>query len=76
MIISFLLSLFLEYEASLFLMILYGFLMQLVLLNVSKNKLKSLPESVGSCFSLEELHADGMFNSFSVILSMDAEFIW
>lgn len=49
--------------------------MQLVLLNVSKNKLKSLPESVGSCFSLEELHADGMFNSFSVILSMNAVFI-
>ncbi|KAB2628016.1 plant intracellular Ras-group-related LRR protein 7-like [Pyrus ussuriensis x Pyrus communis] len=34
------------------------FLMQLKLLNVSKNKLKSLPESIGSCFSLEELQAD------------------
>ena len=35
--------------------------MQLSLLNVSNNKLKYLPESVGSCFSLEELQANGMF---------------
>lgn len=33
--------------------------MQLVLLNVSNNKLKSLPESIGSCYSLEELQANG-----------------
>lgn len=39
-------------------------LMQLKLLNVSNNKLKSLPESIGSCFSLEELQADGMFKLF------------
>ena len=32
-----------------------------MLLNVSNNKLQSLPESVGSCFSLEELQANGMF---------------
>nr|DAD31422.1 TPA_asm: hypothetical protein HUJ06_010273 [Nelumbo nucifera] len=31
----------------------------LLLLNVSNNKLKSLPESIGSCFSLEELQANG-----------------
>lgn len=37
------------------------FIMQLVLLNVSDNKLKSLPESIGSCFSLEELQANGTF---------------
>ncbi|KAI4341462.1 hypothetical protein MLD38_026185 [Melastoma candidum] len=36
-----------------------GFFVQLLLLNVSNNKLKSLPESIGSCFSLEELQADG-----------------
>ncbi|GJW62150.1 plant intracellular Ras-group-related LRR protein 7 [Tanacetum coccineum] len=30
----------------------------LLLLNVSHNKLKSLPESVGNCFSLEELQAN------------------
>ncbi|GAA0166535.1 scaffold/adaptor protein [Lithospermum erythrorhizon] len=30
----------------------------LVLLNISNNKLKFLPESVGSCFSLEELQAN------------------
>ena len=35
--------------------------MQLVLLNVSNNRLKSLPESVGSCASLEEIQANGMF---------------
>ncbi|KAF8408185.1 hypothetical protein HHK36_007327 [Tetracentron sinense] len=33
--------------------------MQLLLLNVSNNKLKSLPESIGSCFSMEELQANG-----------------
>ena len=33
----------------------------LVNLNVSNNKLQSLPESVGSCFSLEELQANGVF---------------
>lgn len=38
--------------------------LQLLLLNVSNNKLKSLPESIGSCFSLEELQANGMFKSF------------
>ncbi|KAG7023222.1 Plant intracellular Ras-group-related LRR protein 7 [Cucurbita argyrosperma subsp. argyrosperma] len=32
--------------------------MQLLLINVSNNKLISLPESVGSCFSLEELQAN------------------
>lgn len=36
--------------------------MQLLILNVSNNKLKSLPESIGSCFSLEELQANGRFN--------------
>ena len=35
--------------------------MQLQLLDVSNNKLKSLPESIGSCFSLEELQANGKF---------------
>jgi hypothetical protein len=35
--------------------------MQLLILNVSNNKLQSLPESIGSCFSLEELQANGMF---------------
>lgn len=38
-------------------------IMQLSLLNVSNNKLKTLPESIGSCFSLEELQANGMFKS-------------
>jgi Leucine-rich repeat (LRR) protein len=32
--------------------------MQLLLLNVSNNRLKSLPESVGSCASLEEVQAN------------------
>lgn len=32
---------------------------QLVLLNVSHNKLKSLPESIGGCIALEELQASG-----------------
>ncbi|KAG6494239.1 hypothetical protein ZIOFF_049258 [Zingiber officinale] len=32
---------------------------QLVLLNVSSNKLKCLPESIGGCISLEELQANG-----------------
>ncbi|CAM8908202.1 unnamed protein product [Rhodiola kirilowii] len=41
--------------------------LQLVLLNVSKNKLTNLPESIGSCFSLEELQADN--NMISVIPS-------
>lgn len=40
-------------------------MLQLLLLNVSSNKLMSLPESIGSCFSLEELQADGIFYSFS-----------
>lgn len=53
--------------------ILYEFLMQLVLLNVSNNKLKSLPESVGSCFSLEELQADGTFKLFAIILPNDVD---
>lgn len=39
----------------------YGWTMQLVLLNVSNNKLEFLPESIGSCFSLEELQANGTF---------------
>ena len=38
--------------------------MQLVLLNVSNNRLKSLPESLGSCASLEEIQANGMLSSF------------
>ena len=46
--------------------------MQLVLLNVSNNRLKSLPESVGSCASLEEIQANGMFlvslNLFAVVV--------
>lgn len=44
-------------------------MMQLLLLNVSNNKLKSLPESIGSCFSLEELQANGTFKSFSNVMS-------
>lgn len=45
----------------------YCLIMQLLILNVSNNKLKSLPESIGSCFSLEELQANGRFNlSFSL----------
>ena len=44
-------------------------MMQLLLLNVSNNKLKSLPESIGSCFSLEELQANGMFKSFFRLMS-------
>lgn len=44
--------------------------MQLLLLNVSNNKLKFLPESVGSCFSLEELQANGML----ILLSIDSYF--
>ncbi|WOL15559.1 hypothetical protein Cni_G24340 [Canna indica] len=34
-------------------------LYELSLLNISRNKLKSLPESIGGCISLEELQADG-----------------
>lgn len=36
-----------------------GFSLQLVLLDISNNKLKFFPESIGSCFSLEELQANG-----------------
>lgn len=36
------------------------FKMQLLLLDVSHNKLKALPDSIGSCFSLEELQANGI----------------
>lgn len=36
-------------------------MMQLSLLNVSNNKLKYLPESIGICSSLEELQANGVF---------------
>ena len=42
--------------------------MQLVLLNVSNNKLSSLPESVGSCYSLEELQANGNFKFVFLII--------
>lgn len=44
-------------------------MLQLLLLNISSNKLNSLPESIGSCFSLEELQADGIFYSFSFLPS-------
>lgn len=44
----------------------YGWTMQLVLLNVSNNKLEFLPESIGSCFSLEELQANGTLKSLSL----------
>lgn len=40
----------------------HSFKMQLLLLNVSNNKLKALPDSIGSCFSLEELQANGIFH--------------
>jgi len=43
-------------------------MMQLSLLNVSNNKLKTLPESIGSCFSLEELQANGMLISLFFFL--------
>lgn len=33
--------------------------LQLMLLDVSNNKIKFLPESIGSCFSLEEIQANG-----------------
>jgi Leucine-rich repeat (LRR) protein len=36
-------------------------LMQMSLLNVSGNKLKALPESIGGCKSLEELQTNGKF---------------
>jgi hypothetical protein len=35
--------------------------MQMSLLDVSDNKLKELPESIGGCKSLEELQANGKF---------------
>ena len=38
---------------------------QLTLLNVGHNQLKNLPVSIGSCFSLEELLANGYFLPFS-----------
>jgi hypothetical protein len=34
--------------------------MQMSLLNVSDNKLKELPESIGACSSLEEFQANGI----------------
>ena len=44
-------------------------MMQLLVINVSYNKLKSLPESIGNCFSLEELQANGMFKYFFRLMS-------
>ena len=43
--------------------------MQLLVIDVSYNKLKSLPESIWNCFSLEELWASGMFKSFFRLMS-------
>ena len=39
-------------------------LMQMLLLNVSDNKLNALPESIGGCKSLEELQANGKTRLF------------
>ena len=44
-------------------------MMQLLVIDVSFNKLKSLPESIGNCFSLKELQVNGMFKSFSRLMS-------
>lgn len=41
--------------------------MQLLLLNVSNNQLKFLPESIGSCYSLEELQANGTYRRDSLV---------
>ena len=38
----------------------FYYLMQMSILNVSDNKLKELPESIGGCNSLEELRANGI----------------
>lgn len=52
--------------------------MQLVLLNVSNNKLKFLPESIGSCCSLEELQANGTFilSSWFLWFFLSLLFLW
>jgi hypothetical protein len=41
--------------------------MQLVQLDVSENKLEALPGSLGSCFSLEELVANGIFSHLTFL---------
>lgn len=44
--------------------------MQLLLLNVSNNQLKFLPESIGSCYSLEELQANGKVLCFKELFNI------
>ena len=44
--------------------------MQMSLLNVSDNKLKELPESIGACSSLEEFQANGIHHFLQFYLDL------
>lgn len=48
-----------------FSVIMFFFQFQLIQLDVSENRLETLPESIGNCKSLEELIANGSFTTSS-----------